>query len=1518
VTCPIALRGQVKAFPEAEGFGAYATGARTNLGSASVYHVTNLSDSGSGSFRDAVSQPNRFVVFDLSGVINVTSAVSVSNNVTIAGQTAPGGGITIYGAKVSYSGADNSITRYLRVRKGHSTGRDDALSLADGSNMIFDHLSVTWGNDETFSISPSTGAVTNNITVQNTIIGQGLDNVNHSAGGLMQPNGSISLLRNLFIDNETRNPKAKGNVQYVNNVVYNWTTVAYILGGDSDGDHWANAQGNYFIQGPLNGSAAFTGGNTDYHLYASGNFYDSDRNGFLDGFELVQAQYGTVDWMAGPNPYVPVNVDSAQSAYDRVVAQVGPSLYRDEVDTRMVQELTSLGTLGQIVVQEEDLYPSYPASLPSPPRPTDTDNDGIPNTWESSHGLDPNNSADWKNIGLTGYTRREAYFNVLATAHPARIWTSTNNSDWNVNPNWDSVKPGWDDDAFVVGSGTLQGVAVVTSPGASAFRLFIGGNPLGPGLPDYVGVDSLVSLKVTDTIQIGHENDGVLEVNGIVEATNVILGNGSLLGGATHSGTLILNPGSTLKASVIAKAGGSGTFLINNATLFTTPGGNYSAAAHVGSLGLNFFSDQTSNISTFSGALSGPGAVGKFGLGVVNLTGANTFTGGIWLAGGALGASSDSNLGGPASTIAFQGGLLRVNGTSLTNIDAHAVNWSTFNGGIDVAVSTHTFNVNSNISGSGSLTKEGAGILHLNGTNTHTGGTILRAGKVAITTSSNIGGAGSSISFQGGSLRILGTSLANLDAHNVNWSSFNGGFDIASSSHTFVINQVLGGSGGLIKDGPGTLVLNAANTFTGNTIINAGVLKLGHPQAIQFSTLNFPGSGGTLDLNGFNLSIGGIAGGGGFDLKGGTLTVGANNLSTVFSGVISDSVGGGRLVKVGSGNLTLSGNSPTALIIVAKQGGIGFESNVSASGSSPFGTSNAGVLLDGGKLVRTSSAGAAWDRLFTIGPGGGTIEGSTGYAKFNSTGTVPFSATGNTTLTISGSQADNEFKFKLVETTGGVLTVNKVGSGRWIISPATAMTYSGDTNISAGTWILNGGSNLMPFGAGKGNVNVSSGAQFELNGRSVSINALIGGGNVNNRTGTQSLTLGNGDASGTFSGTMTGGINLIKVGSGVQVLTGSNTYTGATTVNAGVLRFNSTGAIGGTGSTVMVNTGAAAAAGFAMTQTFLSRLNPGSGGAAALAANSSNALSFAGFASLSLGAVGSAMYSGTLTPDGTTYRLGGGGGSLIFSNTNALTGARSLQVVGPGVVKFNNPQNYTGGTTVNGGALVVPNLRNGALTVNGGAVQISAKAQANDVNGTSVVLALTIDSSDAKLDLTNNAMVIDYTGGSPVQSVRQLLRSGVTTSFGIVSTSADLTKRIGYIDNSVSGLAVFSGQSVDPTSVLLKFSYAGDADLDGDVDVADLGALATAWQSSAVWSGGDFDYNGTVDVNDLGMLATDWQAGVGSPLASKPTAGPWAFDDALASFGLPIASVPEPTLLTIGAAVTFGNAVRARRRLNRP
>ncbi|RYP18276.1 hypothetical protein DL765_003996 [Monosporascus sp. GIB2] len=172
------------AFPGAEGLGREAVGGRTG----SVYHVTNLDDSGAGSFRDAVSKSNRIVIFDVGGTINITNRVVVSKSVYIAGQSAPGDGITVYGNGLSWSNADNAIVRYMRFRmgRGGDSGKD-GITIAEGKNMIFDHVSVSWGRDETFSIS---GAV-HNVTIQDSIVAQGLET--HSCGGLIQTDYGVSL-----------------------------------------------------------------------------------------------------------------------------------------------------------------------------------------------------------------------------------------------------------------------------------------------------------------------------------------------------------------------------------------------------------------------------------------------------------------------------------------------------------------------------------------------------------------------------------------------------------------------------------------------------------------------------------------------------------------------------------------------------------------------------------------------------------------------------------------------------------------------------------------------------------------------------------------------------------------------------------------------------------------------------------------------------------------------------------------------------------------------------------------------------------------------------------------------------------------------------------------------------------------------------------------------------------------------------------------------------------------------------
>ena len=247
--CSNSTSAQLPAFPGAQGFGRFATGGR----GGSVYFVTNLNDSGPGSFRDAVSVSGRTVIFRVGGVIAYTgSRYNVAPNITVAGQTAPGDGVTLYGDGIGYNGSHNTITRFIRYRMGINGESDkDAIAIDTGRNMIFDHITASWGRDETFSIS---GSNPTNITIQSSIISQGLQG--HSAGGLVQTDGGVSILRTLYIDNDTRNPKVKGVNEYVNNVICNWETIGYNMGGDSAGESFVNVFNNYFMRGPASSGSA--------------------------------------------------------------------------------------------------------------------------------------------------------------------------------------------------------------------------------------------------------------------------------------------------------------------------------------------------------------------------------------------------------------------------------------------------------------------------------------------------------------------------------------------------------------------------------------------------------------------------------------------------------------------------------------------------------------------------------------------------------------------------------------------------------------------------------------------------------------------------------------------------------------------------------------------------------------------------------------------------------------------------------------------------------------------------------------------------------------------------------------------------------------------------------------------------------------------------------------------------------------------------------------------------------------
>jgi pectate lyase len=383
---PCFLQAQPVAFPGAEGFGALATGGR----GGTTVHVINLNDSGPGSFRDAVSAEKRVVIFDVGGVIHIKSPLSIASDITLAGQSAPGDGVAIYGSAVSLSDASNIIVRYMRFREGISGPKGKcSINMNKASNIIVDHCSIEWGRWD--CMGPTESSM---ITIQNCIIGEGID---PQRFGCLCESDNITFSHNLWINNQSRNPKAKGKVQYVNNVVYNWG-VTGLVGGHSAADHWLDLVNCYFIKGP-NSNNSFVGqfAPTD-KVYQSGNFFDGDKDGKLNGREASVRDFGegknAATIVDGPHvvPQVSVTTDTAEVAYEKVLAGAGASLHRDLIDARLIDAVKSLGSAGKIINDESQV--GGIGELRAGEAPKDSDGDGIPDAWETAHNLNPNDPSD--------------------------------------------------------------------------------------------------------------------------------------------------------------------------------------------------------------------------------------------------------------------------------------------------------------------------------------------------------------------------------------------------------------------------------------------------------------------------------------------------------------------------------------------------------------------------------------------------------------------------------------------------------------------------------------------------------------------------------------------------------------------------------------------------------------------------------------------------------------------------------------------------------------------------------------------------------------------------------------------------------------------------------------------------------------------------------------------------------------------------------------------------------------------
>jgi len=403
------------AFPEAEGFGRLVTGAR-GAGSPTVYHVTNLNASGSGSFAAGAVLSNRYIVFDVGGYITISSKLGITgNNLTIAGQTAPGG-IGIKGAGVSIGG-DNIILRHMRFRPGDSASSADALNInSNVDGLIIDHCSIQFGTDENNSMDNPLAT-----TVQWTFNAWGLQT--HSCGSLLYARDT-TVHHTLWAHNHTRNPKSRdGLLDWVNNIVFDWD-IPFICADSTGGYHYANVVNSYFISALSGQSMTFTSalldsmGNPTYHMYLDNTLSDMDTDGVLDGTDKgYRTISGRVEQMAGPfSRGYTIQTDSPLDAYRRVLSLGGAMPWeRDEVDGMLVADVAN--QTRRIIDSEMDLWVSNWGfgTLGGGTRPADSDNDGMPDFWEEATGTSKTVADFNGDIDGDGYKNIEEYLNWLGS-----------------------------------------------------------------------------------------------------------------------------------------------------------------------------------------------------------------------------------------------------------------------------------------------------------------------------------------------------------------------------------------------------------------------------------------------------------------------------------------------------------------------------------------------------------------------------------------------------------------------------------------------------------------------------------------------------------------------------------------------------------------------------------------------------------------------------------------------------------------------------------------------------------------------------------------------------------------------------------------------------------------------------------------------------------------------------------------------------------------------------------------------
>jgi autotransporter-associated beta strand protein len=1325
------VQAQPLAFPGALGFGAYAVGGRNG----SVYHVTTLADSGTGSFRDAVSHSGRTIVFDVGGYISLASAVSCSSSLTIAGQTAPGGGIGIKGGEVSFSGRTNIICRFIRIRPGSDTAStgDDCLSLYLATNCILDHVSLEFGPWNNID------AVTaNNITVQYCI---DANPINQQFGAHTENVGAnFSWFYNIFANSHNRNPLAKINTVFINNIEYN-NSAGYTTHTSTRFKH--DIVNNYFIDGPASGGD-FPWYQIDKNqsIYYSGNLHDSDQNSTLNGSSTTPYWYqgtGTVLVVPWSTWTTNVPIYSPAAAYRLAVSGAG-ALPHDELDGLLISQINTLGngstgTGAGTAGPNGGLYTSQTSTglgnngygtITGGATPVDSDGDGMPDYWELATGSDPAVANSLTNTA-DGYTLLEHYLNWLAAPHAV---VQTNSA---VDVDLTQYADGFAANATYAVSGGSNGVVTLT--GGTTAHFVPNNNFTGLGsfvftINDGVVLTNIVTVLVTPAAapqDLTWHGDGA---GNIWNTTN----------------TLWLNPTN------------AATFHTGDTVTFDDTGSNAPFVNIIGSVAPASLTVAAAKNYIFggSGVISGVGLLTQSGTGSLTISNANTFTGGVDVQGGVLNVGNGGNLG--SGTLTLENATLNSLYNSTTTL--------TLSGAVNVpSGDTSTVNLSprmtlTGLAGDGTLnlTVPGGTFKYENlyGTFANFTGTLNVTGLVAgamITAYFNGGG------FDGG----LGGAVVNLvnvgligqdnsGGNTLNLGALNGdaASSLAGSGYAGPLTYSIGAlnldsvfagvitntasTNRIVKVGSGTLTLSGNSLFAGSTTVSAGTLRVngslgGNNVVTVASGAKLSGIGA---LNGgVVVSSGGAISPGSGIGSAGTLTV-SNNLSlttpTLYFDLSSSPAGANDKILLNGGALLMSGaqtfqfnllngalgngtydlidgptNNTASSVTLANNLPAGARQTFSlsrpASGSS---TGYVWLVVSGSpaaNLIWQGTNGSAWDNVTTNWLNGAVAD------KFYNVDTVTFNDTStNGAVSLTGTcqpgallVTNNSLAYTLggsgALTGSGTLT--KAGSGTLTIS-TTNSSYTGNIFLTGGATWASVGANL-----GSGTLNISGGASFNLpSGEGLALPIFIPAG----QTGTvYSAGLGN-SVSGVIS---CGDSNsVLNLSSGVSFSgTSSSQFDNFTgTINipvGGSLRYspNASGnTYGSLNSTLVIN------------GTLWPR-------------NAGNTIQLGAFS-------GSGMLSGPQSAAGTgdtLYIFGGNNANASFSgvissNTALAGSAVIISKIGTGTLTLGGNNTYTGGTTVNAGTLCVTNVTGSATGTNDMEIMAGATLAGNGSIGSATTV----------------------------------------------------------------------------------------------------------------------------------------------------------------------------------------------------